>query len=132
MKGACLCGRVTVHVAGRPDQLNACNCAMCWKLGTLWAYYDPLDVTVAGALQSYRREDMAETHITAENCPTCGTTTCWSPLDPASDRMGVNMRLFDPDALAGVEVRYEDGRGGSSEACPRFYREPTVLEEMRA
>jgi len=127
VNGACLCGRVAVRVPGRPGYLNACNCALCWKLGALWGYYDPATVIVGGEVRSYRREDVAENHITADACPTCGTTINWSPLDPALGRMGVNMRLFDPASLRGLEVRYENGR---DDEHPPVYREATSFENM--
>lgn len=128
MNGSCLCGRVTIGVPGRPDYLNACNCALCWKLGTLWGYFPRDEVTISGETDAYRREDIATNYITADFCPHCGATTNWTPLDPEGMRIGVNMRLFDPAALIGVEVRYEDGRHDEDGEEQRHYRAPAAFD----
>jgi hypothetical protein len=39
----------------------------------------------------------------------CGCTTHWTPVDPKRDRVGVNARLLDRAALAGVPIRQSPG-----------------------
>jgi len=41
LSGSCHCGAVVVNVARRPRQLTDCNCSICRRYGTLWAYYSP-------------------------------------------------------------------------------------------
>ena len=127
MKGECLCRRVAITMSGRPEWMNACNCALCWKLGTLWAYLPGAEVAVTGETGRYRREDVAQNHIDAHFCARCGTTTHWTPIDPDGDRVGINMRLFDPADLIGVEVRYEDGRHDPG-PDKRHYRPATTFD----
>jgi len=128
MEGSCLCGRVTVEVPGRPDYLNACNCAACMKLGTLWGYFPVGEVRIEGSPARYVREDIAQPHLGFDFCEQCGTAIDWAPIgDGMPDRMGVNMRLFDPAALRGIEVRYGDRRNHSTN--PRhYYREPNPFD----
>jgi hypothetical protein len=63
------------------------------------------------ATTAYVRADLDETYLAPHHCTTCGTITHWLPL-PGRDlgRMGVNVRLFAEEAMAGVEVIAMDGR----------------------
>jgi hypothetical protein len=111
MKGQCLCRRVTVTVDQAPDFINACNCRLCRSLGAAWGYYPPSSVTVEGSTASYRRDDLgyepwSEVHF----CPSCGATTHFVVIHPDHEGIGVNTRLFDQDALDGIEMRYYDSR----------------------
>ena len=128
MKGACHCGQVTLRVPGRPDYLNSCNCSQCWQRGALWGYFPFSQVEIAGPTIAYARADI-EVHLTNDFCPHCGVTTNWAPARPGmADRMGVNMRLFDPERLIGIEVRYINGRGDTDDERRQHYREPTVFD----
>lgn len=107
-RGACHCGAVTIEVATPPETVTSCNCSICHKLGTLWAYYAPADVTVTGPTTTYQRGDKT---IDFHHCSTCGCTTHWSPI-PAireANRMGINARLLAPAVLAAARVRRLDG-----------------------
>lgn len=111
----CLCSRTRIETALKPDHINDCNCRLCSGTGALWAYYRPEDVTIEGQTQVYVREDKAEPGAAVHFCPNCGSTTHFR-LTPAmvakvgDVQMGVNMRLADEADLAGVEVRFPDGR----------------------
>ena len=113
MKGTCLCGGVTVTVPRRPDYMNSCDCKACFKLGSLTGYFPPEEVTVEGETQSFVRSDI-QPWIAFVFCPTCSANVGWTSLEPL-DRMGVSMRLFDPAELAGVPVRFPNGREWNDE-----------------
>ena len=51
--GSCHCGAVTVEVARVPAEVTSCNCSICGRLGTLWGYYAPAEVTIVGATATY-------------------------------------------------------------------------------
>ena len=92
--------------------MTDCNCSICRRVGALWAYYSPAQVTIAGldAIVAYVRHDGPDTgYLAFHHCRTCGCTTHWSPIDTSHDRMGVNGRMMDPDVLKGVPVRHLDG-----------------------
>ena len=118
MQGSCHCGRVTVRLAAWPEFINPCNCSLCMKLGAAWGYYPPAE-----------RADVGRPSIVVHFCGACGATVNWSPAAHLpQDRMGINMRLFEPAALAGVEVRYGDRRS-DGDAEPRPYlRPPTIFD----
>lgn len=110
LTGSCHCGAVRVTVPRRPEYINDCNCTLCTKHGATWIYFKPAEVGIKGETASYIRADAPEPCLATHWCQACGCTTHWSPLLAELDRMGVNAGLFDPEMLAGVEVRAVDGR----------------------
>lgn len=102
---ACHCGAVRVTLARVPRRLTQCNCSLCRRLGTLWAYFTPAEVTVTGETDTYVQGDRT---LATHRCRACGCVSHWSSLTGA-DRMGVNVRLMDPAALAAIPVRRFDG-----------------------
>ena len=125
MKGTCPCGGVTVTVPGPPEFLNACNCTLCWRLGTLWGYYDPADVTVEGETKAFQRSDI-EVWLDTNFCPTCSAVVSWTAVRELGEpRMGVNMRLFEPQELLGLPVRFPDNRNWDEDS----ERPPPLREE---
>ena len=114
--GSCHCGRVTIALDRAPDEVTDCNCSSCTKHGARWAYFAPSEVRIDGATTGYRRADTKVPATELNFCAHCGCTTHWEPTEayvrhagPAV-RIGVNMRLFDEQLLAGVAVRQVDGR----------------------
>jgi hypothetical protein len=105
---SCHCGAVSIQVPTAPQDVAECNCSICRRLGGLWAYYSPRQVTVTGETETYVWGDKM---LSLHRCKTCGCTTHWTPMDPDYDRMGVNMRMADPAVIAGVPVRKVDNAG---------------------
>jgi hypothetical protein len=108
VEGSCHCGAVRFTLAMAPQSVTDCNCSICRRLGVLWAYYDPADVTfTAGtdATGEYRPADAIDFH----HCRFCGCTTHWRAVDPGRARVGVNARLLSPEVLAATRVRHLDG-----------------------
>ena len=126
MKGACLCGAVTVTVPGKPEYMNSCDCSACFKLGNLTGYFAPDDVTIEGETKRFVRSDIVP-YIAFVFCPACSAAVGWTSLEPLDPpRMGVNMRLFDPDELVGVPVRFPNGRDWGDESEPPAPRRAEV------
>lgn len=122
MNGTCHCGAVAVTLKQRPEYVNLCDCSLCLKSGGAWGYYSQRDVEVTGETGSYRRDDYKEPAVELQFCGKCGTTTHWTLTEYfEGDRVGVNMRIFDPKELQGVEARTLDGRNwfGDGEARHR-------------
>ena len=97
IEGSCHCGAVRLQPSGGPGrprrlQLLACAAASadCGAIigRTRSSSHDP-----DGRLVGYVQGDAT---LTSWHCAQCGCTTHWSPRDPALERMGVNLRLFDP------------------------------------
>lgn len=72
MKGACLCGAVSITAADRED-MAACHCGMCrrWGGGPLLAVHCGDDVRIEGqeAIALFKSSDWAERAF----CSKCGT-----------------------------------------------------------
>jgi len=73
LTGHCLCGAVTITVAGAHDpRVGACHCRMCqrWSGGLFLCFSaDASAVTVSGEVTRYRSSAFAERAF----CPRCGS-----------------------------------------------------------
>ena len=131
MTGKCLCGAVSVTIEARPEFINDCNCSLCRKAGGAWGYFPEASIKTTGNTITFTRSDKAAPGVEVHSCGTCGTTTHWmltekfKEQNPSADRAGVNMRLFDPDELQGVEVRFPNGKDWTGEG-PFEYRRPSL------
>ncbi|MEM1052694.1 MAG: aldehyde-activating protein [Pseudomonadota bacterium] len=123
MTGTCHCGAVSVTVAHKPEYVNFCDCTLCAKTGGVWGYYQSAEVTVMGQTRSYHRVDREIPACEMHSCPKCSTTTHWHLTKHfEGDRVGVNMRIFEPAEVAGIEARFLDGRNWTGETEPRHRR----------
>ena len=105
-KGSCHCGAITVTIQDDPVEASECNCLICRRTGALWAYAAPDRVTVAGEGVGYVHGDRK---LALFYCPTCSVITHWSAVDPNYDRMGINLRLFDPGLWEALSHQFIDG-----------------------
>lgn len=129
---SCLCGQLRVTTSRQPDFIHECNCTLCSKTGARWGYFDPSQVRVEGTAQGYCRDDKDDPAARIQFCATCGSTTHFTLTESAAARfgnsvVGVNMRLADERDLAGVELRYPDGRGWSGAGEFGYVRESRIL-----
>ncbi len=92
-EGSCHCGAIQVVIEGDPADASECNCSICRRTGALWTYRLPSQVEVTGLGVGYVQGDAT---LTLWLCGTCGVITHWTPRDPTYNRMGINLRLFDP------------------------------------
>ena len=90
IEASCHCGAVRMQVARRPERLTSCNCSICHRLGTLWAYYRQDEVAFlagAGTTVPYVQGDRT---LEMHHCPTCGCVTHWESLKKGgAERMAV-------------------------------------------
>jgi hypothetical protein len=129
---SCLCGQVRIGLKTRPDFIHDCNCALCSKTGARWGYFHPSEVVVEGDAKGYRRDDKDDPAAQVQFCSTCGATTHFVLTESAVAKfgnglMGVNMWLADARDLAGIELRYPDGRAWSGEGEFAYVRPAQVL-----
>jgi hypothetical protein len=95
-----------VVIEDDPIDAGECNCSICRRTGALWTYSSPSRVTVMGEGVGYVQGDKT---MTLWHCATCGIITHWTALDPTYDRMGINLRLFDPALWGALPRRFIDG-----------------------
>jgi hypothetical protein len=109
MIGTCHCGRASVTIPRKPEQVTHCNCSLCTKSGFRGIYFGSDELAIEGEFDSYVRTDLKQAYLANHRCRTCGIFTHWTPLsDPPHERVGVNARLFG-NALDGLPVRQVDG-----------------------
>lgn len=103
----CHCGAVRLEVMRTPRTLTECNCSICRRYGTLWAYYKASAVQVSGATTTYRWGDG---RLEFHRCKVCGCVTHHERTRKRRDStVGVNARNFDPAIVAKARVRHLDG-----------------------
>lgn len=105
-EGNCHCGAITITIEGDPVEATECNCSICRRTGALWTYAPPGSVAVMGEGVGYMHGDRMLTLI---HCHNCGVITHWTAIDPTYDRMGINLRLFDPKLLEALPRKLVDG-----------------------
>jgi hypothetical protein len=132
---SCHCGQIRVETAKRPDFIHECNCTLCGKAGARWGYFHPSEVRVEGEAQGYCRKDKDDPAAEIRFCPGCGVTTHFVLTPSAVARfgdsvMGVNMRLAEERDLAGIELRYPDGRAWPGEGEFAYVRAARLIGEV--
>ncbi|MBB3568077.1 GFA family protein [Rhizobium sp. BK491] len=111
--GSCHCGKAGWTLEGDPGSITACNCTLCRRYGTLWAYdYEGERVSVTGRTASYIRAGKDRPSLEILFCPSCACVVSWRGVRPQKDgrrRMEVNVRLAPPDLVADLPIDHFDG-----------------------
>lgn len=92
LTGHCLCGTVTVTVAGADTRIGACHCRMCqrWS-GGLFLCFHAATVTATGPVVRYASSAFAERAF----CGTCGTHLWMQGTKGADAGLDLMPGLFD-------------------------------------
>ncbi len=110
LTASCHCGAVRVEIPRRPRQLTSCNCSICRRYGTLWAYFKARDVAVRAKVGALDRYSWGDKSLWFVRCARCGCITHWIPVRPtAKSRIGVNARNLDREIFESIRVRHLDG-----------------------
>lgn len=109
--GSCHCGAVKQEIdADIPEKLTSCNCSICRRHGSLFAYFPPEKVKITYAPDAVRKYSWGDKGLAFVSCATCNCLSHWESLDPNfTDRMGVSARLFDNIDISKIRVRRFDG-----------------------
>jgi hypothetical protein len=111
IKATCHCGRASITLPRKPEQVTQCNCSLCTKTGFRGVYFGSDELVIEGEFDCYVRSDIKEPFLANFRCANCGILTHWTPLtDPPHERMGVNARLLDQELLKGVPIQEVDGK----------------------
>lgn len=107
------------------------RCRQCSDRRAAWGYYPSAAFSASGDTATFMRRDKPDAGVEVHACKTCATTThfelseAFKAANPDADLVGVNMRLFAPEGLEGVEVRYPDGKNWDG-AGAFDYRRPAL------
>ena len=108
----CHCGSVTIQIPRRPETLTSCDCSICRRYGTLWAYYSMEEVRITSQPGATSVYSWGPRTLKFVRCSNCGCVTHWEPVVPErGTRMGVNARNFEPTQLGEPRIRHLDGAG---------------------
>jgi len=113
LEGSCHCGEGTWKFRGELESATACNCTLCRRYGTLWAYgHEGEEITFSGNTSEYTRVGKTDPALAIVFCKTCGCVLCWRGMridDQGKRRMAVNLRLTEPAAVASLPIDHFDG-----------------------
>jgi hypothetical protein len=110
--GSCHCGRVRYEVALELGKVNACNCSMCGRKGTLLTFA-PMDafklLSGEDVLTAYQFHKKVINH---NFCSICGVTSFARGKRPSdgADVVAVNVRCLEGVDIAKVEIKHVDGK----------------------
>jgi hypothetical protein len=107
----CHCGAVSIRLPAPPAEVTCCNCSVCRRYGVLWGYFPISGVIFTPDPLPTDTYAWNGRNVDFHRCRTCGCVTHWFPRSPSRDRLGVNMRLVDPEILAEAAIRHKDSAG---------------------
>jgi len=110
INSSCHCGALQLEIkAEAPSVLTSCNCSICYKYGSLMAYFNPSEVKVVSILESVDEYLWGDKSLSFIRCQVCGCYSHWKSLDPNQvKRMGVNARLFTNIEIDKIPIRHFD------------------------
>lgn len=112
LTGTCHCGSTGWEFGGDLSIVASCNCSLCRRYATLWAYgVSKKTVRFHGDTKSYVRADHGR--LTLFHCQICSSTLGWFAIEPNEEgvrRAAVNLRMIDdPTPILPLSVRHFDG-----------------------
>jgi hypothetical protein len=107
LRGECHCGAVSFEIERAPEFLLECNCSICRRLATQWAYSDKVLIRLNAPEGTTIAYTWGDKMLAFYSCKTCGCTTHWASL--TDDKIAVNCRLCPPDQTKGIRIRHFDG-----------------------
>jgi hypothetical protein len=109
IEASCHCGAVRFAVETTPEDVNDCNCSICRRYGTLWAYYQRPQVRFEAGNGPTDIYIWGDRELEFHRCEACGCVTHWESIDKGHARMGINARLLPADVVKAIPVRHSDG-----------------------
>jgi len=114
IRAACHCGAARITLDDAPGWVCDCNCSICRRYGTLWAYsWDSMAERTIG-MTLVQGSEAVEAYIWGDRelgfwrCKACGCVTHHTVLNEPDKIRGVNARMFvnfDPQS---VTIRRSD------------------------
>jgi hypothetical protein len=83
----------------------------------------------------FSRRDKNSPAVEVHSCAICATTThfvltqSFKERNRSADLIGVNMRLFDPNDLHGVEIRFPNGKDWPGEGPYEYRRAAMIISD---
>jgi hypothetical protein len=114
VRAACHCGTVRITLDPAPSWVLDCNCSICRRYGTLWAYtWDflgkrSLRATLIQGTDALEPYIWGDREIGFWRCKMCGCVTHHTALNEPAKIRGVNARIFVDFDPASVTIHRSD------------------------
>ncbi|TVZ37423.1 hypothetical protein P886_1764 [Alteromonadaceae bacterium 2753L.S.0a.02] len=110
MEVKCHCGNIAISV-DLPKQVTSCNCSICSRYQTLWAYYAPGDVEISVAENGEQNYCWGDRELEFVRCAHCGCITHYRTVAGEGEaKVAVNFRMVDAELIANIPIRYFNGK----------------------
>ncbi|MFT5133486.1 MAG: hypothetical protein ACI9SC_001958 [Gammaproteobacteria bacterium] len=110
IQASCHCGNVKLNVNNLPSSITSCNCSICDRLGSLWAYYKPGEVTISFDKAPTIAYLWGDRELEFHHCVICGCTTHYVTTDKCDvEKTAVNARMMKQESILALPIRYFDG-----------------------
>ena len=74
MKLSCHCGNITINVPP-PKKVTQCNCSICSRYNSLWAYYDVHTPQITIGQRGFSTYSWGDNELDFVRCSHCGCMT---------------------------------------------------------
>jgi len=110
IKVMCHCGNIKITIPETTETVTSCNCSVCSKYASLWAYFSPKDVKISATTDAVSSYSWGDRTIKFHHCNNCGCLTHYTPTELGNKhKMAVNFRLVNTSILSSLKTRYFDG-----------------------
>ena len=109
--GGCQCGRVKYQIMAEIDEIMACNCSRCGKLGSLFAFVPLSDFTLQSGKDAVTDFQFNKHAIHHFFCATCGIESyAIGKRRDGTEMAGINVRCLEGIELDKLKIKQIDGR----------------------
>ena len=110
--GGCQCGQVKYEVTADIEEVAACNCSRCGRLGSLFTFVPASDFTLKSgkdAVTDYQFNRRVFHHLF---CATCGIQSyAVGTRDDGTEVVAINVRCLDGIDPRQFKIKTVDGKG---------------------
>lgn len=108
MELSCHCGNIRIKTEF-PDQVTECNCSICRRYMSLWAYYEPGEPVIEIGPEGVQSYSWGDHELDFMRCSRCGCVTHYQ-TKPGQDKPVVAINFGMARALvSSVPIRYFNG-----------------------
>ncbi|PCJ19370.1 MAG: aldehyde-activating protein [Candidatus Cloacimonadota bacterium] len=103
----CHCGNVEISIKEKPKSLTSCNCSICNRYASLWAYYNKEEVFIKVGEEGISSYTCGDKSLTFKHCNICRCITHYKTND--ENKTVVNFRMADIKEIDSIRIRRFDG-----------------------
>jgi len=109
--GGCHCGRVSYRATADLTQVLDCNCSICEKRGTLWAFVKAPQFELLKGADALTDYQFGKKHLHHLFCASCGVGSFSRGLAPNGDETyAVNVRCLEGVDTSALNIKPFDGK----------------------